>query len=40
LCRLESAVEFAAKAVYVFDAVGHVFTILENRPAGPKRMMS
>jgi hypothetical protein len=40
LCRLESAVEFAAKTVCIFDAAGQVFAILENRPAGPKGMMS
>jgi hypothetical protein len=35
LCAgLESAVEFPAKAVYVFDAVGHVFTILPHAGEG------
>ena len=32
--RLESAVEFTAKAIYVFDTVGHVFTILPHAGKG------
>ena len=32
--RLESAVEFAAKAIYVCDTVGHVFTIFPHAGEG------
>src|SRR5436190_2838703 len=35
LCsRLESAVEFAAKAIYVFDTVRHIITILPHTGEG------
>src|ERR1017187_7537940 len=32
--RLESAVEVAAKAIYVFDTVGHFFTIFPHAGEG------